>query len=119
MKQYLLIGIAIAACAPVAPKGDSGVTDTGTADAYVDLSTTYPCAGITCMPNEYCVHPCCQTQCAGSSGGQCPFGTHIDASCPDGCRNDSCTPPPVRCGGNTDPCFGVARTGRDVFCYCG
>ena len=118
---FVLAGILGMGCAPVPPKGDagdSGVTDTG-ADAYVDLTGTYACGAITCNPNEYCIHPCCQTQCAGSNGGLCPFGTHNDATCPDGCRNDSCMVPPNRCGGNTDPCFGVARIGRDAYCYCG
>jgi hypothetical protein len=124
MKRAIVFGsvvFVIAACSAV--KGsDAGAKDAAAdagGDAYVDLSTTYACGSLTCNPNEYCIHPCCQTACAGSASGDCPFGTHLDASCPEGCRNDSCTPPPMRCGGNTDPCFGVARTGRDAFCYCG
>lgn len=107
-----------AACSPVV--GRDGGTDSGAdaGDAAVDLSTSYACGSLTCGPQEYCIHTCCAPACAGSAAGQCPFGTHLDGTCTDGCRADSCTPPPWRCSA-TDPCIGVARTGRDAYCVCG
>ena len=116
--KRLLVALSLAGCSALFPSSDAG-SDAGAKDVVAtDTSGPYPCGAIMCGEGQYCIHPCCTPACASSVNGDCGFGTHQDVSCTDGCRLNSCQTPDIYCA-QSDPCIGIAVTGRDAYCVCG